>query len=67
MSPELVRQITRPAHPAAKAHQLTYEEALADWLLRSRARTEEQMTDLEGRVFAFEWRVPHDSPVAMLA
>jgi acyl-[acyl-carrier-protein] desaturase len=41
--------------------------ALADWLLRSRARTEEQMTDLEGRVFAFEWRVPHDSPVAMLA
>ena len=21
------------------------------------------MSDLEGRVFAFEWRVPHDSPV----
>ena len=25
-----------------------YSLALADWLLRSRARTEEQMTDLEG-------------------
>jgi acyl-[acyl-carrier-protein] desaturase len=49
-----------------------YEEskhslALGDWLLRSRARTEEQMTDLDGRVFSFEWQVPHDNPVAMLA
>ena len=44
-----------------------YSLALADWLLRSRARTEEQMTDREGQVFAFEWRGPHDSPVAMLA
>src|SRR5262249_27476699 len=49
-----------------------YEEskhslALSDWLPRSGQRTQEQMADLEGRVFAFEWRVPHDSPVAMLA
>ena len=48
-----------------------YEEskhslALADWLLRSRARTEEEMTDLEGRVFAFEWQVPHGNPVGMM-
>src|SRR5215472_1214178 len=28
MSPELVRRITTPANPAAKAHQLTYEQAL---------------------------------------
>jgi acyl-[acyl-carrier-protein] desaturase len=49
-----------------------YEEskhslALSDWLLRSGHRTEEQMADLEGRVFAFEWQVPHGSPVGMLA
>ena len=25
------------------------------------------MADLEGRVFAFEWRLPHDSPVGMMA
>ena len=49
-----------------------YEEskhslALSDWLLRSGLRTEEQMADLEGRVFAFEWQVPHGNPVGMLA
>lgn len=49
-----------------------YEEskhslALGDWLLRSKMRTEEQMADLEGRVFQWRWEVPHDSPVAMLA
>jgi acyl-[acyl-carrier-protein] desaturase len=49
-----------------------YEEskhslALGDWLLRSGGRTEEQMADLEGRISQWEWNVPHDSPVAMLA
>src|SRR5438309_837988 len=49
-----------------------YEEskhslALGDWLLRSGMRTDEQMADLEGRVFQHPWDVPHDSPVGMLA
>ena len=74
--PDYVRNamsIWRPSRACAWFYaNWGYEEskhslALADWLLRSRARTEEQMTDLEGRVFAFEWRVPHDSPVGMLA
>ena len=48
-----------------------YEEskhslALGDWLLRSGVRTEEQMADLEGQVFAHEWNLPHDSPSGML-
>jgi acyl-[acyl-carrier-protein] desaturase len=48
-----------------------YEEskhslALGDWLLRSGTRTEEQMADLEGQVFAHEWNLPHDSPSGML-
>src|SRR5262249_34289364 len=48
-----------------------YEEskhslALGDWLLRSGLRTEEQMADLEGRVFRHEWNLPHDSPQGML-
>jgi acyl-[acyl-carrier-protein] desaturase len=48
-----------------------YEEskhslALGDWLLRSGMRTEEQMTDLEGQVFAHEWNLPYDNPSAML-
>lgn len=49
-----------------------YEEskhslALGDWLLRSRARTDEQMADLEGGVFTSRWDLPYDDPVAMLA
>lgn len=49
-----------------------YEESkhslvLNDWLLRSKLRTEEQMADLEGKVFAREWNLPHDSPLGMLA
>jgi acyl-[acyl-carrier-protein] desaturase len=49
-----------------------YEEskhslALADWLLRSRLRSDEQMADLEGQVLRRRWEVPHDSPVGMLA
>jgi acyl-[acyl-carrier-protein] desaturase len=48
-----------------------YEEskhslALGDWLLKSGARTEEQMADLEGQVADTEWNLPHDSPIGML-
>jgi acyl-[acyl-carrier-protein] desaturase len=48
-----------------------YEEskhslALADWLLRSGARSEEQMTDLENEVFIREWNLPHDDHLGML-
>jgi acyl-[acyl-carrier-protein] desaturase len=48
-----------------------YEEskhsiALADWLLRSGARSEEQMTDLENEVFQREWNLPHDNHLGML-
>jgi acyl-[acyl-carrier-protein] desaturase len=49
-----------------------YEEskhslALGDWLLRSGQRSDEQMADLEGRVFEHPWRLPHDSAVGMLS
>jgi len=49
-----------------------YEEskhslALEDWLLRSRQRTDEQMADLQGKVYAHEWNMPQDNPVAMIA
>jgi acyl-[acyl-carrier-protein] desaturase len=48
-----------------------YEEskhslALADWLLRSGARSEEQMADLENDVFQREWNLPHDNHLGML-
>ena len=48
-----------------------YEEskhslALNDWLLRSGSRTEEQMADLEGRVYAHEWNLPMDSVQGMV-
>jgi acyl-[acyl-carrier-protein] desaturase len=48
-----------------------YEEskhslALADWLLKSRQRTDEQMADLEDDVFQREWNLPHDSRLGML-
>src|SRR6476469_3355982 len=48
-----------------------YEEskhslALGDWLLRSGLRSDEQMADLEERVFAHEWDLPHDSARGML-
>jgi acyl-[acyl-carrier-protein] desaturase len=48
-----------------------YEEskhslALADWLLRTGRRSDEQMTDLERSVFAREWNLPHDSHLGML-
>jgi acyl-[acyl-carrier-protein] desaturase len=48
-----------------------YEEskhslALHDWLLRSGHRTDEQLADLEGKVFAREWNLPLDSALGML-
>lgn len=48
-----------------------YEEskhslALGDWLLRSGARTEEQMTDLESQISDNEYHLPKDSAVGML-
>lgn len=48
-----------------------YEEAkhsmaLGDWLLRGRHRTDEQMADMEARLFAGEWSPPYDTPLGML-
>jgi acyl-[acyl-carrier-protein] desaturase len=48
-----------------------YEESkhslvLADWLLKSGARSDEQMTDIENNVFQMEWNLPHDSHLGML-
>jgi acyl-[acyl-carrier-protein] desaturase len=48
-----------------------YEEskhslALGDWLLKSGQRTDEQMTDLEQRIFQWEWNLPHDNHLGML-
>ncbi len=48
-----------------------YEEskhslALGDWLLKSGNRTDEQMTDLQARLFEHEWNLPHDSALGML-
>jgi acyl-[acyl-carrier-protein] desaturase len=47
-----------------------YEEskhsmALGDWLLKSGQRSEEQMADLESRLFEYEWNVPHDNARGM--
>jgi acyl-[acyl-carrier-protein] desaturase len=49
-----------------------YEESkhslvLADWLLKSGHRSEEYMADLERKVFAREWNLPHDNHLGMLA
>jgi acyl-[acyl-carrier-protein] desaturase len=48
-----------------------YEESkhsmvLADWLVRSGHRTEEQMADLDGVLFSAEWELPHDNGRAMV-
>jgi len=48
-----------------------YEEskhsmALGDWLLRSGMRTEEQMADLEARVFAQVWDPPYADALGMV-
>jgi acyl-[acyl-carrier-protein] desaturase len=48
-----------------------YEEskhsmALGDWLVHSKQRTEEQMADMEGNVFSYEWQLPYDNARAMV-
>jgi acyl-[acyl-carrier-protein] desaturase len=48
-----------------------YEECkhsmvLEDWLLRSRARSDEQIVDLHGEVFSHEWELPYDNARGML-
>jgi acyl-[acyl-carrier-protein] desaturase len=48
-----------------------YEEskhsiALGDWLLKSGHRSEEQMTDMEARVFEHEWNLPQDNARGMV-
>ncbi len=48
-----------------------YEEskhslALHDWLLRSGVRSEERITDLEGKIYEHPWQLPYDNVVAML-
>ena len=48
-----------------------YEESkhsmvLADWLLRSGMRTEEQLADMDTAVFNQEWQLPHDNGRAMV-
>jgi acyl-[acyl-carrier-protein] desaturase len=48
-----------------------YEEskhslALGDWLLKSGHRTDEQMSDLERKIFQWEWNLPHDDHLGML-
>ncbi len=48
-----------------------YEEskhslALSDWLLHSGNRSEEQMADLENRVFEHQWNLPMDSVQGMV-
>jgi acyl-[acyl-carrier-protein] desaturase len=48
-----------------------YEEskhslALGDWLLKSGMRSDEQMADLEEKIFQWEWKLPHDSHLGML-
>jgi acyl-[acyl-carrier-protein] desaturase len=49
-----------------------YEESkhslvLGDWLLRSRQRSDEQMADMEQKVFEREWNLPQENPLGMLA
>ena len=48
-----------------------YEEAkhslaLGDWLLKSGHRSDEYMADLEKKVFAREWNLPHDDHLGMI-
>jgi acyl-[acyl-carrier-protein] desaturase len=48
-----------------------YEEAkhsmaMGDWLLASGQRTEDQLRQLETEVGAYEWNLPHDSPIGMV-
>src|ERR1700722_15676954 len=48
-----------------------YEEckhsmALEDWLLHARMRSDEQMADMHGEVFSYEWNLPYDNALGML-
>lgn len=48
-----------------------YEESkhslvLGDWLLKSGQRTDEKMKDMENRIFAGQWNLPHDSALGMM-
>ncbi len=48
-----------------------YEECkhsmvFGDWLLHSGMRSDEQMADMEGAVFAREWDLPYDNAVGMV-
>ncbi len=48
-----------------------YEEskhslALGDWLIHSRHRSEEQMADLESKLYEHEWNLPMDSALGMV-
>jgi len=48
-----------------------YEESkhslvLGDWLLKSGMRSDEQMADLEEKIFQWEWKLHHDSHLGML-
>jgi acyl-[acyl-carrier-protein] desaturase len=48
-----------------------YEEskhslAMHDWLVLSGHRTDEQMAELESRIFRYEWNLPQDSHLGML-
>src|SRR5690348_15293610 len=48
-----------------------YEECkhsmgFGDWLLRSGHRSDEEMADLEHRVFSHEWELPYNNPRAMV-
>ncbi len=46
--------------------ELKHSLALGDWLLRSGHRTEEQMADLETKLYKHEWNLPTDSAHGML-
>lgn len=46
--------------------ELKHSLALGDWLLKSGHRTEEQMADLETRLYEYEWNLPTDSAHGML-
>lgn len=46
--------------------ELKHSLVLNDWLLKSRHRSDEQMTDMETAVFQHEWNLPHDNHLGML-
>ena len=46
--------------------ELKHSLALGDWLLKSGHRTEEQMSDLDAKLFEHEWNLPTGSAHGML-